>query len=176
MSSKFICIVVHEKISFFLRPNNIPLLVYATFFSHSFPDGHLGCTHGLTIVVNNNNVSVQIPFQDPAFSSSEYRCRTAGLWQFYFYVFEWPPYCYLIVKAPFYLPTKGAESLPSLCRLANTYGFLFRSCLLVAILMSVIWIYFSLLFLFITFLPLRECAGLVVSGRSLTYWFPTPKY
>ena len=60
-----------SQFPFFSRLDNIPLLLYAIFLTHSPVDGHLGCFYLLVIVNDSMNVVVQVYIRDHALNSFE---------------------------------------------------------------------------------------------------------
>ena len=84
MSLRFIHVVACVRISSYLKANNIPLYVHATFCLSV--NGCLGCFHLLSVINSATvNMGVQISLQYPAFSSLGHtRGRIAGSYDNYF--------------------------------------------------------------------------------------------
>lgn len=71
MSPKFIHVVAYVGVSFLVRLNNNPFVrICYILFIHSSVDGHRA------VVNNATNMGLQIPLQDPAFSSVGYMLGT----------------------------------------------------------------------------------------------------
>ena len=118
----------HVSASFLFKAESYSLIgTDHILFIHLSVSGHLGgfC---LLATVNNAavNMGVQIPLEDPAFNSFEYRPRSviSGSHGSSTLIFKETPYCFPQQLHPFTFPTSSAQGLQFLPIRANTCEFL----------------------------------------------------